>query len=50
MESMIGYVPKKAKRPLEKNEEFIEYKYVDLPNGEGKKRKRVIKRTIKSVK
>ena len=44
-----SYVPKKAARPLEKNEEWIEHKYVDLPNGE-RKRKRVIKRTIKQTK
>ena len=43
------YVPKKAMRPLEKNEEFVEYKYVELPDGT-KKRKRVIKKLINQVK
>ena len=39
---------KKIKRPLAKNEEFIDYKYV-TENGETK-RKKIIKRTIKMIK
>ena len=37
------------KRPLEKDEEFLEYKYVDMPDGT-QKRKKVIKKTEKHIK
>jgi len=48
---VIGAGPKptkKMKRPLGKNEEFVDYKFV-TENGETK-RKKIIKRTIKMIK
>lgn len=39
----------KKKRPLEENEEFVEYKHVEMEDGT-KKRMKVIKRTTKKIK
>ena len=46
--SSFQRTPRK-KRPLEKDEEFVEYKHVELPDGM-MKRKKVIKKITKKTK
>ena len=40
---------KKPKRSLQEGEEFVDYKYINLPDGTTK-RKKILKKTIKKVK